>query len=163
MHHDPHPCHRLLTTAAIILAITPPLLHAADVDPSTQPTLTANERLFEKTMSHAIMTGGFTLDGDASPPKTDRYTISSVRKLSGEDWLFTVRIQYGDHDLPIGLVFPVKWAGDTPVITVADAGIPGIGTFTARVLIYRDHYAGMWTGGPTHRGTLFGRIDHSSK
>jgi hypothetical protein len=49
------------------------------------------------------------------------------------------------------------WAGDTPVVTLTDAEIPGVGTFTARVVFFRDHYSGMWWHGETG-GNQFGRI-----
>jgi hypothetical protein len=51
----------------------------------------------------------------------------------------------------------VKWAGDTPVVTVTDVLVPGIGTFTARVLFYKDQYAGTWRG-DDHGGQMYGRI-----
>ena len=44
------------------------------------------------------------------------------------------------------------------VVSVTDLGLPGLGTYTARVVFYRDSYAGMWWGGK-HGGNLFGRIE----
>jgi hypothetical protein len=81
-----------------------------------------------------------------------------VAKLKGDYWLFETRIQYGDQDVQLPLTLQVKWAGDTPVITLTDVAIPGLGTFTARVLVYRDQYAGTWSGA-MHGGQLFGRIE----
>ena len=52
---------------------------------------------------------------------------------------------------------PVRWAGDTPVISVTNFGIPLIGTYSARVVIYQGQYAGTWSG-KTHGGHLFGKI-----
>jgi hypothetical protein len=52
-----------------------------------------------------------------------------------------------------------RWAGDRPVITLTDLSIPGVGTYTARVLLYSDQYAGTWSGG-THGGQVFGKIIH---
>ena len=40
----------------------------------------------------------------------------------------------------------------------SDLAIPGFGTFTSRVLIYRGQYAGTWDGGD-HGGHLFGKIE----
>jgi hypothetical protein len=45
------------------------------------------------------------------------------------------------------------------VITVDETPIPGLGSYTARVMIYRDHYAGFWSG-KDHGGHLFGVIEH---
>jgi hypothetical protein len=42
-------------------------------------------------------------------------------------------------------------------VTLTDADIPGVGTFTARVVFFRDHYSGMWWHGETG-GNQFGRI-----
>jgi hypothetical protein len=55
----------------------------------------------------------------------------------------------------------VKWAGDTPVITLTDMTIPGLGTYTARVMVYRDHYAGYWSAGD-HGGQMWGRIERDA-
>ena len=52
---------------------------------------------------------------------------------------------------------PVKWAGDTPVISLTNKAIPGFGTFTARVMFYGDEYAGTWSGG-SHGGLMWGKI-----
>lgn len=45
-----------------------------------------------------------------------------------------------------GFFFGYRFAGDTPMVTLTDASLPGLGTFTARVLFYRDRYAGLWWG-----------------
>jgi hypothetical protein len=139
-------------------------LFGADSTPAAQPApdTTQLEQKFSKTMTNAVLVGRWTLDGDDMPPKTERYTISSVTKLHGDLWLFNSRIQFGSKDVTVPLIIPVKWAGDTPVISVTDMGIPGIGAYTARVLIYDDRYVGTWSGSPTHGGTLFGRIEHPS-
>ena len=50
-----------------------------------------------------------------------------------------------------------EWAGDTPVISLTDASVPGLGTFSARVLFYEDRYAGTWSHGDVG-GNQFGRI-----
>ena len=107
---------------------------------------------FQRTMTNATLSGQFTIDGDDQAPKKDAYTIASVKKLKGNLWLFNARIQFGAKDVTLPLILPVLWAGDTPIITVTDVGVPGIGSYTARVIIYDDHYAGTWSGGPTHRG-----------
>ena len=44
-----------------------------------------------------------------------------------------------------------------PIITLTDLSIPGLGTYTARVIIYRDQYAGTWSAAEV-KGQLFGRI-----
>ena len=57
----------------------------------------------------------------------------------------------------------VKWAGDTPVIELTDESVMGMGTFTARVVIYRGHYAGMWSNAKGHGGQMFGDVVKTTK
>lgn len=117
------------------------------------------EKKFEKTMSGATLVGRFTVEGQAEgdkPPAEERYVISKVTKIGEDRWMFIARI--GEAKLPVPLPLPVKWAGDTPVISVTKVSVPGMGTYTARVLIYDDHYAGTWDAGD-HGGHLWGRIE----
>jgi hypothetical protein len=83
--------------------------------------------------------------------------IDKVSKVAGDTWLFQTRLKYGSREIPVPIPLTVRWAGDTPVITLTDLSIPGVGTFTARVLLYRDQYAGTWSGSD-EGGQLFGRI-----
>ena len=127
----------------------------AEVKPLDQAAL---EKQFEETMSGATLIGTFTVRGLTDKKlNEEKYTIESVKKISGDKWQFKSRIQYGTHDLTVPLALDVKWAGDTPVITLTDMPVPGFGTFTSRVLIFRNEYAGTWDGGG-HGGQLFGRI-----
>ncbi len=117
----------------------------------------------EKSLTGSALVGQFTVTGQApEAPKTERYELAKVQHLAGDQWLIQARMRYGDHDLRLPpLPLPIRWAGDTPVITVDNLTIPGVGTYTARVMIYRDHYAGFWTGGD-HGGHLFGVIEHGA-
>lgn len=119
------------------------------------------EALFKKleeTLSGSKLVGSFTVTGKDGPLRKEEYDITKVKKLpEGDFWLFTARIKYGDHDLTVPLPLEVKWSGDTPVITLTNFTIPALGTFTSRVLIYNDKYAGTWTHGKVG-GHLFGRI-----
>ena len=47
------------------------------------------------------------------------------------------------------------------MVSMTDLGLPGLGTYTARVAFYRDSYAGIWGGGGKHGGNMFGRIVRS--
>lgn len=117
----------------------------------------------EKSLSGAAMVGQFTVTGHApESPKTERYELASVKHVKGENWSIQARMRYGDTAMPLPpLVLPIRWAGDTPVITVDNLAIPGLGSFTARVMIYQDHYAGFWTG-KDHGGHLFGVIERQN-
>jgi hypothetical protein len=114
-------------------------------------------REFAETMTGATLAGYFTTgDGELS---AERYTIQSVNRLREDTWLFNARVQYRDRDVTVPMPLQVKWAGDTPVITLTDLALPGLGTFTARVLVYRGYYAGTWWAGDEAGGQLFGRIE----
>jgi hypothetical protein len=118
----------------------------------------ALEKQFEETMSGATLVGTFTVTGQTDKKlNEEKYTIESVKKLANGKWQFKSRIQYGTHDMTVPLALDVEWAGDTPVITLTDMMVPGFGTFTCRVLVFRNEYAGTWNGGD-HGGHLFGRI-----
>ena len=115
------------------------------------------EEAFQQAMS------GVTLVGHSMGPKSEgvageeRYVIEKVSKLRGDTWLIHTRIQFGTHDIPVPLPVSIKWAGDTPMISLTDLTIPGLGTYTARVLFYRDQYAGTWSS-KDHGGQVFGKI-----
>ncbi|QDU59122.1 hypothetical protein [Aeoliella mucimassa] len=137
-------------------------------EPAT--TLPSDEQLkreaaFVEMLSGATLIGHFTVTGNepkGEPPRLrgERYDLVEVRKIDEQHWLFKARIRYGDHDVTIPMTLPVEWAGDTPVVVVDNLGFPGLGTYSARVLFHKDHYAGFWSG--TDRGGhLFGTIERS--
>jgi hypothetical protein len=125
-----------------------------------QQDTAALEREFQESLSGVTLIGQFTMNDKG--PSEEKYTIEKVSKVAGDTWLFQARIQYGSHDFTLPLPLTVKWAGDTPVITLTDLAIPGVGTYTARVLVYRGKYAGTWSG-KNAGGHLFGKIVKQSK
>jgi len=124
------------------------------------------ERKFTELLSGVVFAGSYsvTANGKETPAAMEKYTIARVSKVKDKEdaWLFETRIQYGKTDLAIPLVLTVKWAGDTPVITLTDLAIPALGTFTSRVMIYGERYAGTWQHDKTG-GHLWGRIEKISK
>ena len=144
------------------------LLHAslfAQAEESAAPGAEKNrgqlETRFENQLSGATLLGHYTQDGEPpeKSPAEERYTIRSVAKIPFKQklWKFDVRLQFGKVDLTIPLPLTVEWAGDTPVITLTEYSIPGLGSFSARVLFYGDRYAGTWQHGKVG-GHLFGKI-----
>ena len=121
-----------------------------------EPTLNDAERKFQESMANVTLVGYFT-SGDKAELKEDKYTIDRVTKVKEDLWKFEARIQYNKKDVPVAMALPVKFAGDTPVISLTNFAVPGFGSFTARVLIYGDAYAGTW-GDAKHGGRLFGKI-----
>lgn len=129
-------------------------------EPTPNPAQLELFKKFEKTLSGMKLVGQFTVVGkDDKPPAKEEYTILSVAKLpQGDLWLFQARIKYGDHDVTVPMPLPVKWAEKTPIITLDEITIPGLGTFSARVIIDNGKYAGTWSHGKVG-GHLFGVIE----
>ena len=126
---------------------------------SKTPDKAQLEKEFEEMLAGVQLVGRFTVVGkEAEAPKEERYTITKVRKIRDDYWQFQTRIQYGKTDVAVPLVLKVVWAEDTPMISMTDFTIPGMGTFSARVLFHRGWYAGTWQHGDVG-GHLFGKIE----
>ena len=124
------------------------------------------EKEFAEKLTGATLLGSFTLDSETQQdlqPKPEKYRIQSVSKIKDETWLFLAGVEYGGKkEIVVPMTLTVKWAGDTPMITLTDLNIPLLGVYSARVLFYGDRYAGVWSGAD-HGGELFGRITKPSK
>ena len=143
-----------LVTLALAAAWAAPSAAADDVPAPTDEQAAA----FARTMSDATLVGAFTVDGMPQQVKQERYRMGAVKRVRDDMFQFETRIQYGGKDVPVpSLYLPVKWAGDTPVITVEKVTIPGMGTFSARVLVHGDRYVGSWQHDQVG-GHMFGRI-----
>jgi hypothetical protein len=142
------------TFASFLVAQEP----SRQVEPA-KPNQQELEKKFQEQLTNCEFVGRWCLveNGRLGEEKEERYSITSARKASGELWIIQARVQYGDKDVTIPVPVHVKWAGDTPVITLTDAAIPNLGTYSARVLVYKDSYAGTWSGG-NHGGMLHGVI-----
>lgn len=154
----------VISFVAVVTMIVP--AHSQDATPAapTEPTEETKKLYdaFAKKMTNSTLVGNFTVDGQTGSLTEERYDLKSVSKMPrGDYWLFKARIRYGDHDVTVPLPLEVKWAGQTPVITLNNVPIPGLGTFDARVLIDGNRYAGTWQHGEVG-GLLFGRVETSS-
>jgi hypothetical protein len=125
--------------------------------PPDQETL---NRKFEQMMRGATLAGSSTRLNNDTVYTGEKYIIESATRLTADTWLLKSRMQEGGHDIPLPIPVTIKWAGDTPVIEVTDLSLPGMGTYTARVVLYRDQYAGTWSGASGVGGQLFGKIVH---
>lgn len=135
---------------------------AADVkasDDEASDDEAARFAAFTKAMTNVKLVGRFTIAGDDDKdPIRDEYTISSVAKVGEADlWIVSARIRYGSVDLTVPVPVEVKWAGKTPVITLDNVTIPGLGTFSSRVVIDGPLYAGTWQHDAVG-GHMFGKI-----
>ena len=100
---------------------------------ATQPV--DQERLdkeFTQRMTNVVMNGQYTVGN--RPPKADKYTIVSVQKLKGDDWLFRAQVHFYEKAFVMPMIVPVKWAGDTAVISVTVMASTYIGSVTTGAL-----------------------------
>lgn len=160
----------LLIACATTLSLTHLVGEPQAAAPATRPAAGAAamrraelERAFEEQMTGATLAGSWQMTEAADdgaklgPAHPDQYAIAGVEKVGDDDWLITARIQFDDKDVTIPVAVRVLWAGDTPVITLDNAGLPGLGTYSARVMIHHGCYAGTWFGGG-HGGVLSGQV-----
>ncbi|TWT85244.1 hypothetical protein Pla123a_00510 [Posidoniimonas polymericola] len=151
--------------AALLFCLLPAQLHAEE--PAKEPPaeesaeLTPAEQAFAKAMSNATLRGAFTTGADAAP-RAERYDLGKVSKVGDGLWQIRARIRYGEHDVELPLTLPVDFAGDAAVIRVDNVGFPGLGVYSARVMIQGGKYAGYWQGGG-HGGHLFGELVHGAE
>jgi hypothetical protein len=123
-----------------------------------QDELTPAEKQFQESLTNVTLVGYFT-SGDSAELKEDRYVIERVTKVKDDTWKFEARIQFNKKDMKVALPLPVKFAGDTPMISLTNFAVPGFGSFSARILFYDGAYAGTWAGaGVGHNGKMFGKI-----
>jgi hypothetical protein len=148
----------IVRTMKRALALSFLLFVACSRKPAIDPQLNF-EKEFAQMMTGAVLVGHSTLDNREGLSGEERYSIDRVAKVSGDVWMFQARMKLSDHEIPVPIPVAIKWAGDTPVITLTDLSIPGMGTYTARVVLYRNRYAGTWSG-KNHGGELFGSIVH---
>jgi hypothetical protein len=146
---------KCLNSFTAIIALT------AGVFVSLSGKITPQQELFEnfeKAMNGVRFSGFFTVDGSKNPPSEEVYEIQSVQKFGEQDlWIFTARIKYGQKDVTLPMPLPVKWIGDIPIISMDNMNIPGLGTFSAHVVIDGNKYAGTWRHGKVG-GHLYGKI-----
>lgn len=165
----------LLTMAAVgtfrASALAQPETDGKTAEEKKPQTATARraelEENFRRMLSGSVLKGtwqmvqgeeGKPLTGrPLSEPRPEEYAISKVSKAGEDYWVIVARIKYADKNVNIPVTVQVKWAGDTPIITLDSMSLPGLGTYSARVMVYRDFYAGTWFGN-CYGGILSGQI-----
>lgn len=150
------PARSTFPKASLTLLLSAALAGCGGGNPATEAEQEAREEAFRQSMSGVVMEGFFTV-GDGSELRKERYEVAKVSKLGGDIWVFQARIQYGSRDVTVPVPVRMEWAGDTPVLSLTEVAIPGLGTFTARVLFYDDQYVGVWRHGEVG-GLHFGQI-----
>ena len=127
---------------------------------AARPSREELEKAFSDKMTGSVLVGHYSVVGkDAKPANPERYELKKVAKVRDDLWLFETRIKYGQTDITLPLVLRLVWAEDTPMITLSDATLPGLGAaFSSRVLFHGDRYAGTWQHGNVG-GHLWGTIE----
>lgn len=151
-----------------VLALLPLLLLACTAGQNVPEDRWALEKAFEESMRGAVLDGHFTVfrqeGSETAEPgaevklRSERYEVEKVVKRAGDIWTFHARIKFGGTDVTLPVPVRLTWSGDTPMVSVTDLGLPGLGSYTARVIFYGDSYAGMWWG-REHGGNMFGQIE----
>lgn len=157
----------LLCASVLGLSLLRPIMGDDPAQPAPAPnTAVSAEEMqkareaFREKLSGSVLAGYFTIDSDKAdqPLKKDRYEIAAVNPVRDDYWLFV----YLHKGVPIPLQLKVLWAGKTPVLTLDEFTIAGMGTFSARVMFHGDRYAGTWQHGEKG-GLMFGLIEKPGK
>lgn len=163
--------HRFLgfVACAVIAAIsflpTPTLLGQSGEADLAEVKRAAYEKEFAAYLSGSKLTGIFTVDGKPiNQTESESYEIKSAKKIEGEEnlWEIVSRIQYGDKDFEMPIEIKIEWIGKTPVMVLESVTIPGMGTFSARVLFHDKKYAGTWKH-DTKGGHIIGKVEKLNK
>jgi len=115
------------------------------------------DRAFEEMMTNVSLVGQSTSFDREGIAGKEEYVIEKVSRIAGDRWLFQTTMKLGSGEVTVPIPITILWAGDTPVITLTDLSIPGMGSYSARVLLFRGHYAGTWMGAEGG-GHVFGDI-----
>ena len=146
----------VLLSVAAIRAEDPKPVASTDAE-----ALTVEEHAFAQLLTGADLVGSFTVDGKDGAAKQDRYSITKANKVKGNIWIIHARIKYGEVDITVPVAVKVDWAGKTPVLSVSDLKIPGLGSeFGSAILFQGDRYAGTWEHGKVG-GHMWGRVERT--
>lgn len=143
---------------AVCAAVVVPPVRAEDDARQLQ-----REKKFAESLSGAVLVGTFSIDGVKAdkPPLPERYELKSVKKTKDGLWTFTARVTYFKQDLTLPVTVPVVWAGDTPMVSLTDATLPGLGSqLSAKVIFDGGRYAGTWQHGK-FGGHMWGKIERA--
>jgi hypothetical protein len=146
---------RVLVLASLGTAVAPALLAQSE-------SQAEREAAFAARMNGAKLIGKFSVwtpQGEQVPAQDDSYDVSELTRGEGDTWVFRYTMSYGGgNKLTVPIPVTVLWAGDTPVLTMTDQAVEGLGVFSVRVVVYDDRYAGTWQS-PMAGGHMWGRVE----
>ncbi len=107
----------------LLMLLTLTFAQAADTN---GPALTPLEKKFKNTLSNCVLNGRWctTKKGQMTEEYQEKYTVQSATKSGKDAWVIHARIQFAGKDLTVPLPVKLKWAGDTPVITLDKVSVP---------------------------------------
>ncbi|MCO6439164.1 MAG: hypothetical protein J5J06_18900 [Phycisphaerae bacterium] len=159
----------LLLVSVVGVSATPP--EPAAVEARKRAEADAEQAKRDKSFAESMK--GVTLEGvwqmtaegglnsrePLTEPKAERYEIAEATKVVDDQWIINARIEVGDKDVTIPVPVRIVWAGDTPIITVDRVPVPTMGTYSARVMIFRGFYSGTWVNDEKqYGGVMAGRV-----
>ncbi len=146
---------------AVLVVCAALILRPVAADDNVQQA--EREQKFAEALSGAVLVGTFSIDGVKTDklPLAERYELKSVAKTKEGLWTFTARVKYLNQDLTLPITVPVVWAGDTPMVSLSDSSLPGLGKqLSAKVIFDGTRYAGTWQHGK-FGGHMWGRIERA--
>lgn len=138
--------------------------------PAPVPPREVLEKEFEEALTGATLEGTWQMTGKdglkgsgLTDPKPDKYTIKSANKTGDDNWVIVAQIDFGNNDAFIPVPVRVVWAEDTAIITLNDLTVPMIGTYSARVMVHKGFYSGVWyCNEKNYGGVMQGRISKTA-
>jgi hypothetical protein len=142
-----------------IAALSLTFVSAQEQEAHPKPDQAELEKRFKDQLTDCVFDGHWCMvqEGKLSEENSEKYSITSATKSGQDVWIIYAKMQFRGKEVSVPVPVQVKWAGDTPVITLDKVTIPGMGTYSARVLVYEKTYAGTWSAGD-HGGMLHGLI-----
>lgn len=104
--------------------------------------------LFHESLQRVL--SGATLSGLLSPagnhqPTQAAVLVKQLQKAAGpHDWLFQIAITAGGKEQECSVKGDVHWHGSTPVLTMHDVEIPGVGQVSGKLMIHNRLFAATW-------------------
>lgn len=96
----------------------------------------------EAELTGMKLTGRFTTIGKEGGAKEESYIIHRATKMpDGNLWMLSASM---NDKKPMSVPIDIEWAGTTPILSMTEMTIPGVGTFSCRVVLYDGMYAGTW-------------------
>src|SRR5262245_3019043 len=114
----------LLAAMSLAAQQTAPASTATAIPRAPAVELNGAEKQCKESTSNVSLRGFLTV-GDESQPKEDGYTIGKITKIGEDLWSFDASIEHNGRAFKAVVKVPVKWAGDTPVLTLSNYLIKG--------------------------------------